>query len=126
MREHWQEKSGLLNGLVNKNNDVRKLLPRLFWIFVQNIYCLLFLNLYEVIFIKATKSLDCLGLFCPEPVFNTRLQLDEMKVGETLEVTADDPAAKSDIENLAKNLGDEVLESKQEDGVTRIIIKKLK
>jgi tRNA 2-thiouridine synthesizing protein A len=49
-----------------------------------------------------------------------------MKVGETLEVTADDPAAKSDIENLAKNLGNEVLESKQEDGITRIIIKKIK
>ncbi len=49
-----------------------------------------------------------------------------MEVGETLEVTADDPAAKSDIENLAKNLGHQVLESKQEDGVTRIVIKKLK
>jgi TusA-related sulfurtransferase len=49
-----------------------------------------------------------------------------MKVGDTLEVTADDPAAKSDIENLAKNLGDEVLESKQEDGISRIIIKKIK
>jgi tRNA 2-thiouridine synthesizing protein A len=85
-----------------------------------------FLILYEVVLMKANKSLDCLGLFCPEPVFNTRLQLDEMKVGETLEVTADDPAAKSDIENLAKNLGAEVLESKQEDGVTRIVIKKLK
>jgi TusA-related sulfurtransferase len=81
---------------------------------------------HEVIFIKADRSLDCLGLFCPEPVFNTRLQLDEMKVGETLEVTADDPAAKSDIENLAKNLGDKILESKQEDGITRIIIKKIK
>jgi|SRR3990172_2357146 len=84
------------------------------------------LTLSEGYFIKADKSLDCLGLFCPEPVFNTRLQLDEMKVGETLEVTADDPAAKSDIENLAKNLGHEVLESKQENGVTRIIIKKVK
>jgi tRNA 2-thiouridine synthesizing protein A len=76
--------------------------------------------------IKADKTLDCLGLFCPEPVYKTRLQLDEMKVGETLEITADDPAAKSDIENLAKNLGHEVIESKQENGVTRIIVKKLK
>jgi tRNA 2-thiouridine synthesizing protein A len=49
-----------------------------------------------------------------------------LKIGETLEITADDPAAKSDIENLAKNLGQEVLESQQEDGVTRIIIKKVK
>lgn len=75
---------------------------------------------------KADKTLDCLGLFCPEPIFRTRMQLDEMKIGETLEVMADDPAAKSDIENLAKNLGHEVLESKQEGEVTRIILKKVK
>ena len=76
--------------------------------------------------IKAEKKLDCVGLFCPEPVFNTRLQLDQMEIGETLEVIADDPAAKSDIENLAKNLGQEVLESVQEGEVTRIVLKKVK
>ena len=75
---------------------------------------------------KADKTVDCLGLFCPEPIFKTRMQLDEMKIGETLEVIADDPAAKSDIENLANNLGQEVLESKQEGEVTRIVIKKVK
>lgn len=75
---------------------------------------------------KADKKLDCLGLFCPEPVFKTRMQLDDMKIGETLEIVADDPAAKSDIENLAKNLGQEILESVQEGEVTRIILKKVK
>lgn len=75
---------------------------------------------------KADKTLDCLGLFCPEPVFNTRIQLDEMEIGETLEVTADDPAAKSDIENLAANLGQEIVESVQDENVTRIIIKKVR
>jgi len=76
--------------------------------------------------VKADKKLDCLGLFCPEPVFKTRMQLDEMEIGETLEITADDPAAKSDIENLAKNLGQEIVKSVQEGNVTRIIIKKVK
>ncbi len=75
---------------------------------------------------KADKKLDCLGLFCPEPVFKTRMQLDDMKIGETLEILADDPAAKLDIENLAKNLGQEVLESVQEGDVTRIILRKVK
>lgn len=75
---------------------------------------------------KVDKKLDCLGLFCPEPVFKTRMQLDDMKIGETLEIVADDPAAKSDIENLADNLGQEVLESIQEGEVTRIILKKVK
>jgi tRNA 2-thiouridine synthesizing protein A len=76
--------------------------------------------------IKTDRTLDCVGLFCPEPVFKTRMQLDEMEIGETLEVTADDPAAKSDIENLAENLGQEILESVQEGDVTRIILKKVK
>lgn len=76
--------------------------------------------------VKADIILDCSGLFCPEPVFRTRMQLDEMEIGETLEITADDPAAKSDIENLAENLGQEIVESVQEDNVTRIIIKKVK
>jgi tRNA 2-thiouridine synthesizing protein A len=75
---------------------------------------------------KPDKTLDCLGLFCPEPVFKTRLQLDEMKIGETLEILADDPAAKPDLENLAKNLGQEVVSATQEDDVTRILIKKVK
>ena len=76
--------------------------------------------------IKADKKINCIGLFCPEPVFKTRIQLDQMEIGETLEVVADDPAAKSDIENLAKNLGQEVLESVQEGEVTRIVLKKVK
>ena len=76
--------------------------------------------------VKVDKTLDCLGLFCPEPVFKTRLEIDEMEVGETLEVTADDPAAKVDIENLVKNLGQKIVESTQEGNVTRIVIEKIK
>jgi TusA-related sulfurtransferase len=49
---------------------------------------------------RVDRKLDCLGLYCPEPVFRTRLALDEMEVGETLEVVADDPAADSDIHSL--------------------------
>jgi tRNA 2-thiouridine synthesizing protein A len=75
---------------------------------------------------KPDKTLDCVGLFCPEPVFRTRMQLDEMKIGETLEIMADDPAAKPDIENLAKNLGQEILSVTQEGTVTRILMKKVK
>jgi tRNA 2-thiouridine synthesizing protein A len=75
---------------------------------------------------KPDKTLDCVGLFCPEPVFRTRMQLDEMKIGETLEILADDPAAKPDIENLTKNLGQEVVSVTQEGDVTRIVLKKVK
>ena len=76
--------------------------------------------------IKPDETIDCQGLFCPEPVFRTRLKLDEMNIGETLEVIADDPAAKSDIETLVKNLGHEILSINEEDEVVKIVIKKIK
>lgn len=75
---------------------------------------------------KADRTLDCLGLYCPEPVFKTRLELDELKVGEVLEVLADDPAAESDIRSLVKNLGQELIDVNKEDNSVRILIRKVK
>ncbi len=75
---------------------------------------------------KTNKKLDCLGLYCPEPVFNTRLAIDEMEIGETLEVVADDPAAESDIQSLVKHLGQEIISNTKEGNAIRIIIRKIK
>ena len=74
---------------------------------------------------KIDKKLDCVGLYCPEPVFNTRLALDEMEIGETIEVSADDPAAESDIQNLVKHLGQEIISKTKEGSTIRIVIKKV-
>jgi len=70
------------------------------------------------------KELDCTGLFCPEPVFRTRMALDELDKGQTLEVRADDPAAYEDLRRLAERLGDEVVSLKKDDDLTVIVIKK--
>ena len=75
---------------------------------------------------KADRSLDCLGLFCPEPVFRTRLELDKMEVGETLEVWADDPAAEHDLPSLVKRLGHQMLTNERKDGRFRFVIRKVK
>ena len=75
---------------------------------------------------KPDRTLDCVGLYCPEPVFKTRLELDEMKVGETLEVLADDPAAESDIRSLVKNLGQELVGVVRKGDQVQIMIKKVK
>jgi len=75
---------------------------------------------------KPDKILDCVGLFCPEPVFRTRLELDEMEVGEVLEVTADDPAAEEDIKRLVKRLGHEIISFEIEGDQIKFLIRKLK
>lgn len=75
---------------------------------------------------KSDRTLDCVGLYCPEPVFKTRLELDEMKVGETLEVLADDPAAESDIKSLVKNLEQELVSISRKGDQIQIVIRKIK
>jgi TusA-related sulfurtransferase len=72
------------------------------------------------------RKLDCLGLYCPEPVFKTRMELDEMKKGEVLEVLADDPAAEEDIRSLVKHLEQEILDVTKEGDAVHILIKKVK
>ena len=75
---------------------------------------------------KPDRDLDCVGLFCPEPVFRTRQEIDKLAVGEVLEVIADDPAAEADIPCLVKRLGLELLEMRKEDDELHFVIKKTK
>ncbi len=75
---------------------------------------------------KPDRTLDCIGLYCPEPVFKTRMELDELRLGETLEVLADDPAAESDIRSLVKNLEQELVSVTKEGNTVQIVIKKVK
>jgi TusA-related sulfurtransferase len=75
---------------------------------------------------KPDKQLDCVGLFCPEPVFRTRKEIDQLDIGEVLELIADDPAAEEDIPRLVKSLGLELLDMFKDDDELHFLIKKTK
>ncbi|HMF30154.1 MAG TPA: sulfurtransferase TusA family protein [Candidatus Lokiarchaeia archaeon] len=76
---------------------------------------------------RPDEFLDCVGLFCPEPLFQTRQKLDELEVGEILEVIADDPAAEEDLKRFCKRTGQELLSFDQSsDGAFHFLIKKIK
>ena len=76
--------------------------------------------------IKPDRELDCLGLYCPEPVFRARQEIDKLDVGQVLELIADDPAAEEDIPRLVKNIGQKLLEINNENGEIHFFIKKIK
>ncbi|MEM3490215.1 MAG: sulfurtransferase TusA family protein [Nitrososphaerota archaeon] len=75
--------------------------------------------------IKPNRTLDCIGLYCPEPVLGTRMELDRMAVNEVLEVLADDPSAEEDIKSLVKRTGHALLNIEKEDNILRFIIRKI-
>ncbi len=72
------------------------------------------------------RTLDATGLFCPEPVFRTKIEIERMQVGQVLTVKADDPAAEEDISRWVTRNGHELLETSKDGGTITFSIKKTK
>jgi TusA-related sulfurtransferase len=72
------------------------------------------------------KKLDARGLFCPEPVFRTKIEVERMQVGEVLTVLADDPNAEEDISRWVTRNGHELVSLQKRDNELEFSIKKVK
>lgn len=72
------------------------------------------------------KKLDATGLFCPEPVFRTKIEIEKMQAGEILTVSADDPAAEDDISRWVTRNGHQLLNMDKDGNVITFQIKKVK
>lgn len=58
---------------------------------------------------KADSSLDCVGLYCPMPIVKTAQKIKDIKVGEVLEVVADDRGIKQDMPAWCEATGNDFL-----------------
>jgi TusA-related sulfurtransferase len=76
--------------------------------------------------IEVADTLDCVGLYCPQPLFQTKEAIEAIDVGEVLEVIADDPAADGDLHAFAKRAGHEMVAFEQDGGEMRFLIRRLK
>ncbi len=71
-----------------------------------------------------SEELDTTGLLCPLPVLKAAKRLRGMKAGETLRMTADDPAAVIDVPHFCAEQGYTLLSSDDRDGVQTYVILK--
>ena len=73
---------------------------------------------------KADKTLDCVGLYCPMPIIKTSQEIKKMKTGEILEVLADDKGIKQDMPSWCKTTGNECLGMEEINGEFKVYVKK--
>jgi tRNA 2-thiouridine synthesizing protein A len=73
---------------------------------------------------KADASLDCIGLYCPMPIYNTSKKIKELKPGQVLEVLADDEGIKEDMPAWCKTTGNELLGIEEENGQYKAYVRK--
>ena len=71
-----------------------------------------------------TRVLDCTGLKCGVLAVKTRKALDELGLGEKIEVISDDVAAFSDVQRLAGRLGFRIVSSEKTAEQVRIILER--
>ncbi len=73
---------------------------------------------------KADQSLDCVGLYCPMPIVKTVEKFKQLKLGEVLEVVADDKGIKLDMPAWCEAIGHEFLGVEEEGNETKVYVKK--
>ena len=73
----------------------------------------------------ADVTVDAKGQKCPMPVLLTSRAAKNLGPGQIMVVEATDSGSRSDIPSWAKDSGNELLDTLDEDGVYRYVIKKV-
>jgi TusA-related sulfurtransferase len=72
------------------------------------------------------KTIDVRGLYCPEPVFRTKIEMERLATGDMLKIISDDPESEEDISRWVKRNGHELLALNKSQKDLEFTIKKAK
>jgi tRNA 2-thiouridine synthesizing protein A len=72
----------------------------------------------------ATETLDTKGMNCPMPILKTKNSIKKLNIGDTLEIFSTDPGSVRDFASFCKATGNELLESGEDAGVYRYLIRR--
>ena len=75
---------------------------------------------------SSAKVIDVRGLYCPEPVFRTKIEIERLTIGDKLKVIADDPESEEDISRWVKRTGHELIYINKNTKDLEFLIKKAK
>ncbi|MEK7436322.1 MAG: sulfurtransferase TusA family protein [Pseudomonadota bacterium] len=70
------------------------------------------------------KELDARGLNCPLPILRSKKALTDMSSGQVLRVLSTDPGSVKDFGAFAKQTGNELLSSTENDKVFEFFLKR--
>ena len=70
------------------------------------------------------QELDATGLNCPLPILRAKKTLAGMQSGQVLRIVATDPGSVKDFDAFARQTGNELMASGEEDGKYTFMMKK--
>ncbi|MDQ4074183.1 MAG: sulfurtransferase TusA family protein [Thermoproteota archaeon] len=72
------------------------------------------------------KTIDVRGLYCPEPVFRTKIEIERLSKGDIIKVVSDDPDSEEDISRWVNRNGHQLVSLNKKDNDLEFTIKKAK
>ncbi|HEX9122120.1 MAG TPA: sulfurtransferase TusA family protein [Actinomycetota bacterium] len=72
-----------------------------------------------------TTTVDARDQSCPGPLVTLARALNGARTGDLLELLATDPGSRSDVPSWATISGNQLLESSEQDGVFRYVVRKV-
>ena len=75
---------------------------------------------------SSEKVIDVRGLYCPEPVFRTKIEIERLTIGDKLKVLSDDPESEEDISRWVKRTGHELISINKREKDLEFLIRKSK
>ena len=76
--------------------------------------------------IQVDKVLDFKGLPCPMPVVKISQEINNVEIGQIIEVHTTDPGSLSDFPAWASTSGNEIVKTDQAGDVIKIYVKRIK
>ena len=74
----------------------------------------------------ADEILDCYGLLCPMPIIQTAKKIEELELGQILEVVSTDAGIKEDMPAWCRQTGQEYLGLEEDGDIFKVYVKKVK
>lgn len=74
--------------------------------------------------IKIARQIDCLGVSCPRPQLMTKKAINEIAIGEVIEVLADNPSSVEALPPMCDELDATHLETVKATNCWRVYIRK--
>jgi TusA-related sulfurtransferase len=75
--------------------------------------------------ITVASTVDAIGLFCPIPIVNLKLELEQLRPNQIVEVLADDPGFEEDLKTLCTATNNKLLSfTKNEENIFTAYVEK--
>jgi tRNA 2-thiouridine synthesizing protein A len=74
----------------------------------------------------ARTKIDARGSFCPGPLMEVIAALKLIEIGDEIEVWSSDKGTTADLPEWCKKVGHQMLESSEQDGYWRLVVRKAK